>query len=328
MERMAAGTLVQHRTLGTGKVVAVEATALHVFFPASDSRFAAKLRWPTAGPFLSQDGLAPDPWLQGLTSFAMDPTSGRYALAANFISQDEAVAIYLSENPGAFEAPEALRRGAQRHDRRSVWRSASAEWAKLLGDGQASKLVEEAEYEELGRRALLVAARGAPVPGMPEIADLEEAFEPGEEIRNYLEALVSHISAPSPVRARFERLCAASHALGVPADAAWPMVTFLPFVAVPSRHIVLVPRSASSGASRLGCDLALQAAPSWASYGRLRELAGRLLERLTPKGGRDMVDVECFLHATGARRPPPRRARAAVATPAPKAGAATSRRKR
>ena len=42
------GVLVRHATLGLGKVVAVEPSAVHVFFPGGDSRFAAKLRLPAA----------------------------------------------------------------------------------------------------------------------------------------------------------------------------------------------------------------------------------------------------------------------------------------
>jgi hypothetical protein len=81
------------------------------------------------------------------------------------------------------------------------------------------------------------------------------------------------------------------------------MATFFPFIAVPSRQMVLVPRSASGGASRLGCDLQYQAAPNWVTYSRLRDLSARLLEKLQPSGAKDLIDVEVFLHATGARRP-------------------------
>ncbi len=102
MKEMSTGSLVKHRSLGMGKVVAVEANALHVFFPGSDTRYAAKLRWPAVSPFLTRDDLEPNAWLEGLTSFALDSVSGRYALAANFISQDEAVALFLEEHPKAF----------------------------------------------------------------------------------------------------------------------------------------------------------------------------------------------------------------------------------
>lgn len=316
MKEMSTGSLVKHRSLGMGKVVAIEADALHVFFPASDTRFAAKLRWPAVSPFLTRDGLEPDAWLEGLTSFALDAVSGRYALAANFISQDEAVALFLEEHPRAFaEAPAARASGARR-ERVARWRGAVAEWAEVFGNGQGERHLEDGNYGELTRRALRVAAHVAGIPGMMEMDDLKEAFEPGDVVRHYFDALFGYLSVPSPARARFEKLCAASNALGVPADVAWPMATFFPFVAVPSRQLVLVPRSATGGASRLGCDLQYQATPNWATYSRLRDLSTRLLEKLQPSGAKDLVDVEVFLHATGARRPAsaPRRAKATAAT--------------
>ena len=301
MREFAAGSLVKHHTLGMGKVVAVEPTALHVFFPASDTRYAAKLRWPAAGSFLSVGGLAPDPWLEGLTSFAMDSTAGRYALAANFITQDEAVAAYLAEHPAGFQAPASTKAGPSRGAR---WRAAGAEWVSVMGDGQAEKLLEDGRYDELARRASRVAARAAAIPGMMEAEVLAEAFDAGDAVRHYFEALFGFLSVPTPARARFDRLSAAAVALGAPSDAAWPLVTFFPFVATPTRHAVLLHRSACNGAARLGCDLQYQDAPRWVTYERLRDLSSRLLEKLAPSGAQDLVDVECFLHATGARRPP------------------------
>ncbi len=328
MEKLAAGSLVKHRTLGAGKVVAVEATALHVYFPGSGTRYAAKLRWPVASPFLTQD-LEPNAWLEGLSSFAMDSVSGRYTLAANFMSHEEAVAAYLADHPAAFRASPPPGKDASRLERGARWRSACAEWTAAFGGEQAEKLLEGGNYAELTRRVLRVGAHASRIPGMVETDVLEEAFEPGEVVREFLEALFAYVAAPLPARPRFDRLIAASHALGVPPDAAWPMITFFPFAAAPSRHMVLVPRSTSAGASRLGCDLQLQAAPSWTTYLRLRDLSTRLLEELAPAGARDFVDVECFLHATGGRRPaaPVRSSRARAAPSTRKGARAASRRK-
>ncbi len=334
MKELAAGSLVRHRTLGRGKVVAVEPAALHVFFPDSDTRYAAKLRWPAAGAFLSQDGLEPDPWLSGLTSFAKDSASGRWALDANFMSQDEAVALFLSENPGGFQAPAPGKRGAPRVGRGARWRAASEAWASSMGEGRSARLLEDGEYEELGARALRVALLAGEIPGMPEPDVLEEAFAPGDATGDFLDALLGYLSVPSPARARFERLCAATHALGAPSDAAWALVTFFPFVAVPTRQVVLLPRSACPGASRLGCELQYQAVPNWVTYTRYRDLSSRLLEKLAPHGARDHVDVECFVHTTGTRRASrpakgagtPARREGSTAAPARGAGA-RSRRK-
>ena len=330
MRRLEAGSLVRHRTLGTGKVVAVEATALHVFFPGSDTRFAAKLRWPAAGAFLSVDAPEPDPSLEALDSFAMDATSGRYALAAGFVGQDEAVSAFLAEHPAAFLVVDGPAKGAPRNDRRERWRAASALWAKTLGGGQAAALLEDGEHAELARRALRVAGPALAVHGMMEPETLAEAFQPGPEIRDFLHALVGYLAVPLPARARFDKLCAAVRALGTPPDAAWPLVTFFPFVASPARHVLLLPRSACAAAARLGCDLRFEATPNWATYVRLRDLSSRLLEKLAPSGARDHVDVESFLHATGTRRTATTARRAAISTTthAPKARRAAPRRAR
>ena len=327
MDKLVTGSLVNHRTLGAGKVIAVEATALHVYFPGSGTRYAAKLRWPVASPFLTQNP-EPNAWLEGLGSFAMDSVSGRYTLAANFMSHEEAVAAYLADHPAAFRASGPRGKDASRLERGARWRAACAEWTAAFGGEQAEKLLEDGNYAELTRRVLRVAAHASRIPNMVETDVLEEAFEPGGVVREFLVALFAYVAAPLPARSRFEKLIAASYALGVPPDAVWPMVTFFPFAAAPSRHMVLVPRSTSAGASRLGCDLQYQAAPSWATYLRLRDLSTRLLEKLAPAGARDFVDVECFLHATGGRRPGPVRNSRAGTTPSTKKGArAMARRK-
>lgn len=330
MRKLEAGSLVMHRTLGTGKVVAVEATALHVFFPVHENRYAAKLRWPAAGVFLSPDEPAPDPLLEGLNSFALDSVSGRYALSATFIGQDEAVARYLADHPAGFPPVDAPAKGASRLDRRQRWRAASAAWAETLGGGKAAALLDEGEDAALVSRVLRVAQFAAAVPGMVDLETLADALQPGAEAREFLSALTGYLSVPSPARARFDRLCASVHALGLPAEAAWPTVTFFPFVAHPARHVLLLPRSACAGASCLGWDLRYNATPNWATYTRLRDLSSRLLERLAPSGAQDHMDVETFLHATGSRRPAAaaRGPRAAPAIPTPKAKRDAARRAR
>jgi hypothetical protein len=57
MAELQNGMLVQHTTLGSGKIVAVEANAVHVFFPDSDRRFGAKLRLPAPRGLLRTDGV-------------------------------------------------------------------------------------------------------------------------------------------------------------------------------------------------------------------------------------------------------------------------------
>jgi hypothetical protein len=75
----AKGMLVRHSTLGIGRVVALEPTAVHVFFAEGERREAAKLRLSAAKVFLHPDPDAQDERLLGLPSFTLDPVSHRYA---------------------------------------------------------------------------------------------------------------------------------------------------------------------------------------------------------------------------------------------------------
>ena len=79
MADFAKGMLVRHSTLGMGRVVALEPTAVHVFFAEGERREAAKLRLSAAKVFLRPDPGAQDERLEGLPSFTLDPVSGRYA---------------------------------------------------------------------------------------------------------------------------------------------------------------------------------------------------------------------------------------------------------
>ncbi len=338
MSELATGMLVQHASLGLGKVVAVEATAVHVFFPDSEKRYAAKLHLPTAMALLETDGVERNSWLEGLSSFSLDPETRRYALAANWLTQDQAIADFLESYPGGFADPAYVGSGAGRRERASRWRAANGEWSQALGDGQGERLLASGDVRELVRRALRIERHVVLVPGTFQAGALAEAFHDDDATAAFFEALLALLSVPSPARARFEKLFAATQALGLGPGLAWPVATLFPFVAEPSRHVFLWPKSTCGAAERLGCDLRFHPAPSWATYSALRAFAARLLEKLEPNGARDFVDVEAFLHATATGRgspareagrdASPRRARAARPSKAEDSAAARGKRRR
>jgi hypothetical protein len=302
MTEIAKGMLVQHASLGVGKVVAVEATALHVFFPAAEKRFAAKLRWPAVKPLLRADGVERDAWLEGLSSFTLDRAEGRYALAETWMTHDQALAGFLAEYPQGFEDPAYLGTGGgARRVRAPRWRAAGAEWAAAMGNGEADRLLAAGEVRELVRRALRIEKHLALVPGTFEQGVLKQAFEDPDAALPFFTALFETLAAP-PARARMEKLFAAAEALDAEPALAWPIATVFPFVADPARYVFLWPRTACAAAERLGCDLRYDAAPNWATYAALRAFSAQLLARLEASGARDFVDVEAFLHAMAASR--------------------------
>jgi hypothetical protein len=290
--------LVQHTSLGVGKVVALEPTAVHVFFPDSEKRYAAKLHLPTAKTLLRSDGFEPNAWLQGLSSFALDPITRRYALAANWVTHAQAIADFHATYPAGFLDPAYVGTGAGKRERASRWRAAGAEWAQALGEGQAERFLAAGDVRELVRRAGRIERHVVLVPGTFEAGALAAAFADEGATVAFFEALLAVLSVPSPARARFDRLFAATAALDVEPALAWPIATLFPFIVSPGRQVFLWPKSACGAADRLGCDLRYDPTPNWATYSALRGFATKLLEELQPSGASDFVDVEAFLNAT------------------------------
>lgn len=295
------GTLVRHATLGVGKIVAIEPTAVHVFFPAGETRMATKLRLPAARMFLRTEGIEPDGWLEGLSAFTLDPKVGRYALAASWMTEDEAVERFRAVHRGGFEAPTL---------RAASWRAAQEAWAGAFAHGEAEALLAESETAEITKRLLKIEKLGSALHAAADVGAVKAALAEPASARPFLDALFELVSVPSPGRARFDKLFAAARALPVDPPQQWLVATLFPLLASPTRHVVLRPKVTNEAAERLGWDLRYDAAPTWATYSALRALSTKLRERLAPLGATDFVDVDAFLHAIAtAKRRTERRSR-------------------
>jgi hypothetical protein len=301
------GKLVQHTSLGVGKIVALEPNAVHVFFPDGDKRFAAKLRLPAARALLRTDGFEPNAWLEGLSAFTFDAKAGRYALAARWITHDEAVEQFLAVFPGGF-ADRAYVKGADARAPR--WRAAHDRWTEAFGQREGERLVAEGDLDELVKRLRSVEQPIASLHPAADAEALQEALSSDETTRPFCAALFELVSVPSPGRARFDKLFAAARDLPVDPAQQWLVATLFPFVSSPGRQVLLRPKITCEAAARLGFDLGDDGAPNWGTYSALRERSARLLESLQPSGAKDFVDVEAFLHVTAtAKRRLPRSAR-------------------
>jgi hypothetical protein len=301
MSELENGMLVQHTSLGMGKVVALEANAVHVFFPDGEKRFAAKLRLPLARPFLRTEGVESNTWLEGLSSFVLDPETGRYGLAATWITHDQAIAQFLAAQPGGFAAPKEG--AARRASRAASWRAAHEAWADAFGRGQGERLLAAEDVPELVRRALGVERLVRTLHPDPERDALKEALVDPAASHAFFGALLELLAVPAPPRARFDKLFSAAAALPGAPSSRWPIATLFPFLAQPERHPFLRRKWTCEAAERLGCDLRYHETPGWTTYAALRKLSTQLLERLRAIGARDFIDVEAFLYVTATKRP-------------------------
>jgi hypothetical protein len=306
MVELQSGTQIRHASLGQGKVVAADAQALHVFFPDNHTRFATKLRLPEARRFLRLDGFEPDNWLGGLSAFEFDPTSGRWALAASWLTQEEAVALYVARKPKAPPRGDPGEAGPGVPDRRARWALATERWRSSLGTEVLGRLIEEGEIAAAVRRIVTLEKLLAPLLGKADQGVLAEALSDIPTASRFLRALLPALDAPAPGRARFEELFRATLDLPGPPERRWLVATLLPFVAAPDRHVLLRPRSTGHALERLGTALTPGEFPAWTAYAALRAASVRLLAGLAPHGAKDFADVECFLHFTAAAKAPAR----------------------
>jgi hypothetical protein len=301
------GMLVQHASLGLGKVVALEPKAVHVFFATSDARFATKLRLPMALPLLAP-AASSNAWLSGLSDFALDAKTGRYGFAGSWLSHADAVARFLDVFPKGFADPSYVGDGTDKRERVFRWRRAHDAYVETLGGGEGERLLAAGDIGGLAERALRVERHVRPLHRDTEKASFEDALKNLDAARGYFAALLDLLAAPAPERSRFEALAAAVAAMaaGAPEEAGWPIVTLLPFVARPDLHMLLRPRFTCEVAHRLGLDLAYEPRPSWPTYSALLRSADVLLEKLRPLGARDHVDVDSFMHVVTTKHSRPK----------------------
>jgi hypothetical protein len=302
MNDLKRGVLVRHASLGVGKVVATEPGAVHVFFAAGGKRVATKLRLAFAGPLLTAVGAEGNAWLAGLPSFVHDSKSGRYGLAGNWLSHEEALAHFLEAFPKGFTDPAYCGVGALRRERASRWRRAHEAFVEAFGHGEAERLLAVGDVVELATRALRVERHVRTMQKACEKEVLERALQDAVAGRLFFAALFDFLAAPAPEAPRFEALAVAVALLpGGASEAGWPLVTLFPFIAQPDRHMLLRPAFTCEAAQRLGLDLRYESEPNWATYAALLRSSEHLLEELRSMGARDLIDVESFLHVATAK---------------------------
>lgn len=79
----------------------------------------------------------------------------------------------------------------------------------------------------------------------------------------------------------------------------WPVSTILPFLADPSRFVLLRPEVTKQAADRYPFDLMYDPEANSRTYKRLMILSDILLGVLKPLGARDYMDVQAFIWTVG-----------------------------
>jgi len=237
------GMLVQHASLGLGKVVALEPKAVHVFFVGRDSRFAAKLRLPDAASLLRPAGPSDRVWLGGVSAFSLDTATGRYGFAETWIPHEEAVARFLEAYPKGFADPLYTGDGKGRQARPARIRRAHTAFVEAFGNGEGERLLAAGDVAKLVTETLAIEKLAGANQAGADKANLAGGLKDPEVAKPFFAALFEDLATATPERPGFEALSAAVAAF--PADESsrgWQLVTLLPFLAQPDRHLLLRPK--------------------------------------------------------------------------------------
>ncbi len=283
------GILAQHSRKpdwGPGKVVMVRPPYVWVFFRDAPGRMARQF----PGSLLERSSVQTDMVLDNLPPFI--EKDGVQLLPNERYTLREALDLFYAHGPEGFAAQGANKPQRDRERRRL----ARAEYVRTLGAGQAEELLAQDDVAELGRRLLAIVALARTLSNADTVA-LRGGLQDEGAARAYFTALFAFIAA-EPVEASFEAYASAAARIaqaGGAAAASWPMVTLVPFLAQPERHLLLQPSVTCPAAQRLGFDLPYGPAPTWPTYDALCRLGRIYVTALAPAGARDFEDVHFFL---------------------------------
>jgi hypothetical protein len=133
-----------------------------------------------------------------------------------------------------------------------------------------------------------------------ELGRVRAAFMRTERMPAFLTALADVIDAKLVTAQAYDAYLAAFGALESPpkrTPMSWPIVTVLPFIANPARHLIVKPTSTRSAAAGLGFDLKFKTTPNWVTYDRSLAFGQEVLYFIKKRGGEDLIDVHAFISA-------------------------------
>jgi hypothetical protein len=298
-EAISLGTLVEHTAWGRGKAVEVSPPYVVVHFPSlAGSEQGPRRKLLLTTEQLSVSTVESDPELDGIPTGPVrvkKPKDGAGGGASRVrpSALPHAVVRFQTDYPGLFRDPKLV------GEELDYKRKAHARFVELLGDGRGRELLSSGASSGI-ISSLVELYRATHIPSPVERTAACDGLKDGAAAARVLEAALDFLD--SPASNTFESLTSAVGRLPAHARGSrvltWPNVTILPFLADPSRFMVLKPGIAQQMAARMGFDLRYSASPKWHCYEALQRMGARLRDELSGLGATDYVDVQTFMWVT------------------------------
>ena len=298
-EAIVLGTLVEHPVWGRGKAVEVTPSHVVVHFPSlAGSEQGPRRKLQLTAEQLSVSAVQSDPELDAIRTGPVrvkKPKGGDSGTRGkpSALPLEHAVARFQTDYPGFFQDPKLV------SEELGFKRKAHARFVELLGEGRGRELLRSGASSGISS-SLVELYRATHIPSPFERMAACHGLEDGPAAARVLEAALDFVD--SPASNTFESLTHAVGSLPTPPRGSrvltWPNVTLLPFLADPSRFMVLKPGVAQQMAARMGFDLRYSASPKWQCYEALLRMSARLRDELRGLGAADYVDVQTFMWVT------------------------------
>ena len=288
------GILVEHSLWKRGKVIEILSPYAIIHFPAlADSPQGPQRKLREDAAQLSKSSVQSDPELDGIETGPGKPrkvSKRKVKDLTNLI--DEAVHWFEQTYPAKFEDEKFVD-----SDLRNKRAAAEVVHANF-GEGRGSAMVDQGQHAQIAS-TLDGIFRATNILSPFEIKAVHKAFVKADEASTKVLGCTLAFMA-NPTTHTFKGMAEAVSQL--PADGGkvhtWPIVTLLPFLTDPKRFIALKPTNTELMAARMEANIKYDTTPNWESYDATLRMANTLLQRLTPLGAKDMIDVQQFMWVT------------------------------
>jgi hypothetical protein len=169
-----------------------------------------------------------------------------------------------------------------------------------LNEEAFSRLLRHRDYSQIATRALQVESGTTFLFSFEKMA-LRDALRTASGAKTFAEGLYNLLYESAPLKQRFiEWIIAVSELPRVKSRVlSWPILTVFPYLAQPTKYMIMKPSAMQFAAEELGYDLAYSSKPNYGTYERLMHLADLVKEGIADLHPRNYHDLQTFLWVIG-----------------------------
>ena len=275
---------------GPGKIVKVVDQRVYVVWRDLPDREAKAMR----GSSLTRSPNQQDDLLDNLPPLV--EKEGKLLLPKERVTFKQAVEKFFGYFPRGFQDPRFLGNETFKGERFYKWeahkyfdQNLKGERFRQLLKTDLAALIKEVE-RCLGKVNVL---------HMTESAALRDGLRDSGAAYVMLDALANLLEVSEISESVYQAYIDSVSRLPAPRGkvAKWTIVTIIPFLAQPDRHMFLKPEVTNNAADSLGFDLNYRPEPNWLTYRCLLRMSTIYRDKLAKYGPRDFIDVQSFFYA-------------------------------